>query len=66
VQQDSDISTQGTAPVYVIDMSEEQINIKTVQTVEKFPVIYDYSSPGHSILAKLSEEVPYRILGDIR
>jgi hypothetical protein len=34
--------------VYVIDMSEEQINIKTVQTVEKFPVMYDYSSPGHS------------------
>jgi hypothetical protein len=29
-------------------MSEEQINIKIVQTVEKFPVIYDYSSPGHS------------------
>jgi hypothetical protein len=24
----TDISTQGTAPVYVIDMSEEQINIK--------------------------------------
>jgi hypothetical protein len=34
--------------VYGIDMSEEQINIKTVKTVEKFPVIYDYSSPGHS------------------
>jgi hypothetical protein len=34
--------------VYVIDMSEEQINIKMVQTVEKFPVIYNYSSPGHS------------------
>jgi hypothetical protein len=29
-------------------MSEEQINVKIVQTVEKFPVIYDYSSPGHS------------------
>jgi hypothetical protein len=29
-------------------MSVEQINIKIVQTVEKFPVIYDYSSPGHS------------------
>jgi hypothetical protein len=29
-------------------MSEEQINIKIVQTVEKFPVIYEYSSPGHS------------------
>lgn len=29
-------------------MSEEQINIKIVQTVEKFPVIYDYSTPGHS------------------
>jgi hypothetical protein len=41
VQQDSDISTH-------IDMSEEQINIKTVQTVEEFPVMYDYSSPGHS------------------
>jgi hypothetical protein len=40
VRQDSDISTQGTASVYVIDMSEEQINIKIVQTVEK--------SPGHS------------------
>jgi hypothetical protein len=26
VRQDSDSSTQGTAPVYVIDMSEEQIN----------------------------------------
>jgi hypothetical protein len=34
--------------VYVIDMSEELINIKIVQTVEKFPVRYDYSSPGHS------------------
>jgi hypothetical protein len=34
--------------MYVIDMSEEQINIKIVQTVEKFPVIYDYSSLGHS------------------
>jgi hypothetical protein len=34
--------------VYVIDMNEEQINIKIVQTVEKFPVIYDYSSPGRS------------------
>jgi hypothetical protein len=34
--------------VCVIDTSEEQINIKIVQTVEKFPVIYDYSSPGHS------------------
>jgi hypothetical protein len=40
-------------------MSEEQINIKIVQTVEKFPVIYDYSS----VVEKLSEEVPYRILG---
>jgi hypothetical protein len=39
---------QGTAPVYVIDISEEQINIKIVLTVEKFLVIYDYSSPGHS------------------
>jgi hypothetical protein len=29
-------------------MSEEQINIKIVQTVEKFLVIYDYSSLGHS------------------
>jgi hypothetical protein len=29
-------------------MSEEEINIKIVQTVEKFPVIYDYSSPGQS------------------
>jgi hypothetical protein len=29
-------------------MSEEQINIKIVQTVEKFPVMYDYSSPEHS------------------
>ncbi|XP_021922406.1 uncharacterized protein LOC110831102 [Zootermopsis nevadensis] len=29
-------------------MSEEQTNIKIVQTVEKFPVIYDYLSPGHS------------------
>jgi hypothetical protein len=48
VHQDSDISTQGTAPVYVIDKSEEQINIKIVQTVDKFLVIYDYSSPGHS------------------
>jgi hypothetical protein len=27
-------------------MSEEQINIKIMQTVEKFPVIYDYSSPA--------------------
>jgi hypothetical protein len=26
----------------------QQINIKIVQTVDKFPVIYDYSSPGHS------------------
>jgi hypothetical protein len=34
--------------VYVTDMSDEQINIKIVQTIEKFPVIYDYSSPGHS------------------
>jgi hypothetical protein len=41
--------TQGTAPMYVIDISEEQINIKIMQTVEeKFPVIYDYSFPGHS------------------
>jgi hypothetical protein len=30
VRQDSDISTQGTAPVYVIDMSEEQINREDV------------------------------------
>jgi hypothetical protein len=29
-------------------MSEEQINIKIVQTVEKFLVIYDYWLPGHS------------------
>jgi hypothetical protein len=29
-------------------MSEEQINIKIVETVEKFPVICDYSSAGHS------------------
>jgi hypothetical protein len=29
-------------------MSEEQINIKILQTVEKFPIIYDYSSPAHS------------------
>jgi hypothetical protein len=48
VRQDSDISTQGTPPVYVIDMSEEQRDIKIVQTVEKFTVIYDYSSLGHS------------------
>jgi hypothetical protein len=50
VQQDSDISTQGTAPVYVIDMSEEQITITIVQTVEKVPArrVYDYWSPGHS------------------
>jgi hypothetical protein len=34
--------------MYVIDMSEEQVNMKIVQTVEKVPVIYDYSSPGHS------------------
>jgi hypothetical protein len=34
VRQDSDISTQATAPVYVIDMSEEQMNIKIVQTVD--------------------------------
>jgi hypothetical protein len=27
-------------------VSEEQINIKIVQMVEKFPVIYDYSSLG--------------------
>jgi hypothetical protein len=47
VRQDSDISTQRTGPVYVIDMSEEQLNIRIVQTVEKFPIIYDYSSPGH-------------------
>jgi hypothetical protein len=43
--------------VYVIDMSEEQINIKIVQTVEIFSVMYDYSSPGHSN----KEEVIYRI-----
>jgi hypothetical protein len=48
VREDSDISTQRTAPVYVIDMSEEQRHTKIVQTVEKFPVIYDYSSPSHS------------------
>jgi hypothetical protein len=30
VRQDSDISTQGTAPVNVIDMSEEQINREDV------------------------------------
>jgi hypothetical protein len=54
VRQDSDISTEGTEPVYVIDMSEEQINIKIVQTVEKFPVIYDYSSPGHSNKRRLA------------
>jgi hypothetical protein len=29
-------------------MSEEQINMKIMQTVEKFPIIYDYTSPGHS------------------
>jgi hypothetical protein len=29
-------------------MSEERINIQIVQTDEKFPVMYDYSSPGHS------------------
>jgi hypothetical protein len=39
---------QGTAPKSVIDMSEEQINIKIVQMVEKFPVTYNYSPPGHS------------------
>jgi hypothetical protein len=48
VRQDSDISIQGAAAMYVIDISKEQINIKIMQTVEKFPVIYDYSSPGHS------------------
>jgi hypothetical protein len=31
VRQDSDISTQGTAPVYVIDMSEDQINREAVK-----------------------------------
>jgi hypothetical protein len=30
VRQDSDISTEGTAPVYVIDMSEDQINREDV------------------------------------
>jgi hypothetical protein len=29
-------------------MSEEQINIKIVQTVEKFSVIQDFWSPGSS------------------
>jgi hypothetical protein len=42
VRQDWDISTQGTAPVYVIDMC---------------------SYPASSIISKLSEEAPYRILG---
>jgi hypothetical protein len=28
----SDISTQGTAPVYVIDMSEEQINRDVIRS----------------------------------
>jgi hypothetical protein len=32
VHQDSDISTQGTAPVYVIDMIEEQINREDADT----------------------------------
>jgi hypothetical protein len=31
VRQDSDISTQGTEPVYVIDMSEEQINREDIR-----------------------------------
>jgi hypothetical protein len=34
--------------VYVNDKSEKQISIKIVLTVEKFQVIYDDSSPGHS------------------
>jgi hypothetical protein len=34
--------------MYVIGTNEKQISIKIVQTVEKLPVIYDYSSPGHS------------------
>jgi hypothetical protein len=36
-------------------MSKEQINIKIMQTVEKFPVIYDYSSPGHSNKGEVDE-----------
>jgi hypothetical protein len=46
VRHDSDISTQGTAPVYVIDMSEEQINIKIVQTVEKLAEEVSYRILG--------------------
>jgi hypothetical protein len=41
--------------VHVIDMSEERINIKIVQMVEKFPVIYDYYYYYYYY--------PYRILG---
>jgi hypothetical protein len=53
VRQDSDINTQGTAPVYVIDMSEEQININIVsrflnggETLKKFLIGFW----GHSIM----------------
>ncbi|KAJ4429956.1 hypothetical protein ANN_22160 [Periplaneta americana] len=29
-------------------MSEEKINIRLIEAVEKFPIIYDYTLPGHS------------------
>jgi hypothetical protein len=57
VRQDSNISTQGTAPVYVIDMSEEKINIKIVQTVEKFPVIYTNKKEVDKAWHAVSKEV---------
>jgi hypothetical protein len=50
--------------MYIIDMSEEQINIKIMQTVEKFPVIHDYSSPGHSNKEEV-DETWYAVLKEV-
>jgi ribosomal protein L39E len=72
VRQDSDIRTQGTAPVYVIDMSEEQITREDVKRrrhvllrCEDFSLNHEWSktAPFVSCLDVCLDAVGVRPLG---